>query len=251
MPIYKKLPRSKPKKPDEFISFFDRLYHEAYKRGPAVLAVLAVLALVGTGVLFWKGYHTRKATRISESLFEASKGPKEDQEKTLNDIKKAHPYAPLGIWASLTLANQAEGEGRCESVVKELEPYVGHNSLESLKALIYLKVGTCYEDRKDLKKAQEVYEKASSDDKNPLKDWSYLRLAAVKKESGDVAGSGKILNEIIAKDFPASPPVKDEARTVLALVALKSPETAPLPETAPGGAPATGGAPAPETRSNK
>ena len=233
MPIYKKLPRSKPKKPDEFISFFDHLYHEAYKRGPAVLAILAVLALVGIGILFWRGYHERKATQISESIFEVSKKPKEEQEKTLQEIKKSNLYAPLGVWASLELANRAQGEGACETIVKELESYVGHGPIDSLRSLVYLKVGGCYEDRKDFKKAEEVYEKGFSDSKNYLRDWSYLRLASAKKARGDSEASQKILQEILNKDFPASSPVKDEARVEITLASLSLPETAPTLKNAP------------------
>jgi len=233
MPVYKKLPRSKPKKPDEFISFFDHLYHEAYKRGPAVLAVVSVLALVVIGVLFWKSFHLRKATQISETVFDVSKKGKEEQEKTLHDIKKSNLYAPLGLWASLEIANRSEGENACQTVIKELEPYVGHGSIDSMRGLVYQKVGACYEDGKNYKEAESLYEKASSDSKNPLRDWSDLRLAVVKKELGDRAGAEKILKEIVGVDSKAGLPVKEEARVALLLGAGPNPESAAKPESSP------------------
>jgi len=233
MPIYKKLPRSKPKKPDEFISFFDHLYHEAYKRGPAVLAVVSVLALVAIGVLFWKSFHERRATQISENVFDVSKKGKEEQEKTLHEIKKANLYAPLGIWASLEIANRAEGENACQTVLKELEPYIGQGPNDSMRGLIFQKVGVCYEDGKQLKEAEELYEKAAADSKNPLKDWASLRLALVKKERGDLSGSEKMLKDMVGVDSKVGLPVKEEARTALLLASQTLPETAAKPESSP------------------
>jgi tetratricopeptide (TPR) repeat protein len=233
MPIYKKLPRSKPKKPDEFISFFDHLYHEAYNRGPAVLAVVSVLALVIIGVLFWKSFHLRRTTQISESVFDVSKKGKEEQEKTLHDIKKANLYAPLGLWASLQIANRAEGEDSCKTVLKELEPYVGHGPNDPMRGLVFQKLGSCYENGKNYKEAESLYEKAASDSKNPLKDWSYLRLAMVKKELGNGTGAEKILKEIVAADSKAGLPVKEEARVALLLASGPGPESAAKPESSP------------------
>jgi predicted negative regulator of RcsB-dependent stress response len=233
MPIYKKLPRSKPKKPDEFISFFDHLYHETYKRGPAVLAVISVLLLVGIGVLFWRSFHERRASQISESVFDVSKKGKEEQEKTLHEIKKANLYAPLGTWASLELANRADGEGACQTILKELEPYIGHGPIDSMRGLIFQKVGACYEQEKNFKAAEELYEKAASDSKNPLRDWSSFRLAMVKKEEGDLSGAEKLLKEMVEVDSKAGLPVKEEARIALLLASEPSPESATKPESAP------------------
>jgi FimV-like protein len=217
MPIYKKLPRSKPKKPDEFISFFDRLYHKAYERGPFVIAVLAVVAIVGLGILFWRTYHEHRAEKISEKYYQATLKGKEEREEILRDIKKSNLYAPLGIWASLELADQASGEGACDQILSELKPYVGHGESAPLRSVIYLKVGGCLEDKKDWKGAENLYEQGRFDSKNLLKDWCSLHLARVKRDLGDSEGAKKILEEILAKDSEASAPVKDEARTALNL----------------------------------
>lgn len=236
MPVYKRLPRSKPKKPDEFISFFDKLYHEAYKRGPSVLAVLAVVALVGVGILFWKEFHERRAQRLSENIFDVSSKGKEEQEKTLNDIKKANLYAPLGMWASLQLANQAMDEGKCDDVIKELEMYVGHGDNAAVRSLIYQKVGVCLEQKKEWQKASELYQKASDDSRNLLKDWATLHWAQVKREAGDEEGAKKILQGLLKPDSEASTPVKEEARTALSVnvpTTLPAAETKASPESKP------------------
>src|SRR5262245_41674082 len=209
MPIYKKLPRSKPKKPDEFISFFDGLYHKAYERGPFVLAVLAVVAIVGLGILFWRSYHEHRAEKTSEKYYQATLKGKEEQEEVLRDIKKANLYAPLGVWASLELADQASGEGACDQVLSELKPYVGHGDNGPLRSVIYLKTGGCLEDKKDWKAAEGLYQEGRSDSKNLLKDWCSLRLARVKRNLGDAEGAKKILEELLAKGSDASPPVQE------------------------------------------
>lgn len=216
MPVYKRLPRSKPKKPDEFISFFDRLYHKAYKNGPKVLAVLAIVALVGLGTLFWREFHSSQAQKMSDQLYRVmNQGTKEEQEKLFKDIKKGNLYAPLGMWASLELAHQAQLEGNCDKVLEELDRYVGHGENYTLRSLIYLDVGACLENKQDLKKAEEVYKQGAGDSKNFLRDWCALRLAAVEEKLGKKEEAKKRLEALLQKDSEASPAVKEQARTYL------------------------------------
>jgi predicted negative regulator of RcsB-dependent stress response len=217
MPIYKQLPRGKPKKPDEFISFFDHLYHKAYANGPMVLAVLAILALVGLGTLFWGQFHERRSEKLSEKLYEASTQGGEEQEKLLEDIKKSNLYAPLGMWASLQLANRAMDEKKCDKVIDELSRYVGHGENVTLRSLIYLKTGACFEDKKDWKKAEELYQQGRSDSKNILKDWCSLHLAAVYQAEGKKDEAKQIFDDLLQKDASASAAVKEQARMSLSL----------------------------------
>src|SRR4030095_585004 len=197
MPIYKKLPKTKAKKPDEFISFFDRLYHKAYERGPAVIAVLLVVAIVGFGILFWRGYHARRDEKTSEKIFLATQKGKEERALVLKDIKKANLYGPMGAWASLELANQEAAAGDCDSVISELESYSGRGESPVLKSLIDLRLGACLEDKKEWQKAAKVYESCRFDSKNDLKDWCALRLASVKKSLGDWDESKRILDHLL------------------------------------------------------
>ncbi len=197
MPIYKKLPKTKAKKPDEFISFFDRLYHKAYERGPAVIAVLLVVAIVGFGILFWRGYHARRDEKTSEKLFLAAEKGKEERAAVLKDIKKANLYGPMGVWASLELANQEAAAGDCDGVIAELESYSGRSENPVLKSLIDLRLGACLEDKKEWQKAAKVYDSCRFDSKNDLKDWCALRLASVKKNLGDGDESKKILDQLL------------------------------------------------------
>lgn len=216
MPVYKKLPRSKPKKPDEFVSFFDRLYHKAYANGPKVLAVIAIVALVGLGTLFWHEYHSNQAQKMSNQLYQVStQGTKEDQEKFFKEIKKANLYAPLGIWASLEIAHQAKRDANCDKVLEELDRYVGHGENNTLRSLIYLEVGACLESKENFKKAEEVYREGAADSKNFVKDWCTLRLAAVEEKLGKKEEAKKHLEALLQKDSEASPAVKEQARTYL------------------------------------
>ncbi len=212
MPIYKKLPRSKPRKPDEFVSFFDRLYHKAYARGPAVLTTLGVFLFVILGVLFWKNFHEKRSNHLAENILAASKKGPEQEMSFLREIKKTNLYAPLGLWSSLEIANLAMQKNDCDTVLKELDPYVGKGEDKVLRSLIYLRVGACLQDKKDFKRAEEVYVEGASDSRNFLRDWSLFYLATVKKNLGDTAGAQKILGEILEKDSTASPAVKEEAR---------------------------------------
>src|SRR5262245_67517 len=211
MPIYKKLPKAKPKKPDEFISFFDRLYHKAYERGPAVVAVLIVIAIVGFGILFWHGYHERRTEKTSEKLFLATQKGKEERASVLKDIKKGNLYGPLGVWASLELANQEAEEGNCDAVISELESYTGKGENPVLRSLIELRLGGCLENKKEWQKAAKIYEGCRSDSKNDLKDWCALRLAWVKKSLGDGEGSKKIVEELLGSGAETAPAMTQAA----------------------------------------
>ncbi len=216
MPIYKQLPRSKAKKPDEFISFFDRLYHKIYAQGPLAIAVLVIFAFVGLGTLFWRGYHRSSSEKLSARLYEVSKQDRAEQEKFYSEIQRANYYSPLGMWASLQIANMADAQD-CDKVIRQLEPYVGRGEDSVLRSLIYLKMGVCLENKKEWEKAGNLYREASRDSKNIFEDWASLKLADIKKDNGDSEGAKKILEEIVQKDSKAPAVIKEEAMVQLLL----------------------------------
>ncbi len=215
MSTYDRIPKNRSKKPDQFISFFDRLYHKAYENGFKIVIVLSISALVGLGVLFWRELHKSQSEKIANQLFEA-KG-EESQEKIFDTIRKKNPYKTVGVWASLEIADVAAKKGDCDKVVAELTPYIGYGENRVLRSLVYQKTGTCWQAKNDLLKAEQVYQQASSDQKNFLKDWARLRLAFVLKSLHKDEEAKKVLEEIIQEGSTASEPVKDQARTYLLL----------------------------------
>ncbi len=212
MPVYKKMPRSKPKKTDEFVSFFDRLYHKAYSQGPAVIAILAIAAFVGLGYLFWQSRHQNQAEQLAERFYEASKKGVAEQEKIYSEIQRAEPYSSMGLWASLELANL---KGECKQTLTQLKPYIGYGEDETLRTLIYLKMGTCLEEVKNWKDAEDLYERAASDSRNLLRDSSKLQLARVKLALDQKEESQKILKELSEEGSKVSPMIQEQARTLL------------------------------------
>ncbi len=215
MSTYDRIPKSHSKKPDQFISFFDRLYHKAYENGFKIVIILSISALVGLGVLFWRELHKSQSEKIATQLFQA-KG-EEEQEKIFDTIRKKNPFKTAGIWASLEIANIASKKGNCDPVIEGLRPYVGYGENKVLRTLVYQKMGTCLQIKNDFSKAEQVYQQASSDAKNLLKDWAHLRLAFVLKSLHKDEEAKKVLEEIIQEGSTASEPVKDQARTYLLL----------------------------------
>lgn len=217
MSTYERLTPRKDKKTDEFFSFFDRLYHKAYANGPLVIAILVIVLIVGLGTVFWSTFHARRADSLAEKIFLAGATGTESKDKLLTDIRKSNLYAPIGIWASLELANDAMNKGKCDEVISDLEKYVGQGENQVLRSLVYQKLGVCFENKQDWKKAQELYSKASTDSKNYLKDWSLLRLAVVYQMENKKDEAQKILQDLVKKDSEASPAVREEARSLLIL----------------------------------
>lgn len=222
MAIYERLSQKKSKKEDEFISFFDRLYHKAYANGPLVIAVMVIVVMVGLGTVFWSGFHARRSDKLAEKIYLAGQSGAESKDQLLKDIRKSNLYAPIGIWASLELANEAMKNTKCDEVLSDLDKYVGHGENEVLRSLVYLKMGVCLENKKDWKKAESLYSQASNDSKNYLKDWSLLRLAAVYQIQNKNEEAKKILEDLIKKDSEASPAVREEARSLLLIPQIGS-----------------------------
>lgn len=217
MPAYDRLPKTHLKKPDQFISFFDRLYHKAYENGFKIIIVLSISALVGVGVLFWRQLHNSQTEKIANQLYEASQKSDEEQQKILNHIRKKFPYKTSGILASLEIANLQAKKEECDKILEELNPYIGYGENKVLRSLIYQQVDSCLEIKKDFLKAEEVARQAASDPKNILKDWSALRLAYFYKSAHKDNEAKKILQELIQEGSTASEPVKDQARMLLIL----------------------------------
>jgi len=217
MATYERLPQKKNKKEDEFISFFDRLYHKAYANGPLVIAVAVIVIIVGLGTVFWSTFHAKRSDKLAEKIFSAHQIGDKAEDEVLMDIRKSNLYAPIGIWASLELSNDAMKEGKCDDVINDLDKYVGHGENQVLRSLVYMKMGVCFENKKDWKKAESLYQQASSDSKNYLKDWSLLRLASVYQAENKKEDASKILQDLVKKDSEASPAVREEARSLLLL----------------------------------
>lgn len=217
MSQYNRLPNQKSRKKDEFISFFDRLYHKAYANGPLVIAVLVIALLVGMGTIFWSSFHSHRSDKLAEKIFDAGQAGSEAQDMVMNDIRKSNLYAPMGIWASLELANDAMKKNDCDTVISDLDKYAGHGENQVLRSLVYFKLGVCYENKKDWKKSESIYSQASSDSKNYLRDWSFLRLAAVYQAQNKQEDAKRVLDDLLQKDSDASPAVREEARLLLIL----------------------------------
>lgn len=217
MAVYERLSHKQNKKEDEFISFFDRLYHKAYANGPLVVAVAVIAVIVGLGTVFWSSFHSRRSDKLAEKIYTAGQSGSEAKEQVLQDIRKSNLYAPIGIWASLELSNAAMAQGKCDEVISDLEKYVGHGENQVLRSLVYMKIGACLENKKDWGRAQAHYSQAANDSKNFLKDWSLLRLAAVYQMQNKGEDAKKILEDLLKKDSEASPAVREEARSLLYL----------------------------------
>lgn len=217
MAVYQGYNPKKNKNEDEFLSFFDRLYHKAYANGPLVIAVLIIVVIVGLGTVFWGSFHSMRSDKLAERIYTADQAGKEAQKELWQEIRKSNLYAPIGIWASLELSNEAMAEGKCDDVMNDLDKYIGHGENQVLRSLVYMRVGACLENKKDWGRAEGLYSQASNDSKNYLRDWSLLRLASVyqMQKKGDEAK--KILEDLVKKDSEASPAVREEARGLLYL----------------------------------
>jgi len=211
MPLYDHEPHTKDNGPDEFVSFFDKLYHKAYANGPLTLAILGIIAFVCLGIFFWSQFHSIQDQKLARRIYEAQKEGPEAEEKLFSDLRKKNLYAPIGIWASLELADDLMKQSQCDKVLDTLTMYVGHGEDSVLRTLVYSQVGTCLENKKDWNKAAEHYSQAADDSKNFLRDWSELRLAYAKQQLGQGDAAQRILQKLSATDSKASPAVKAEA----------------------------------------
>lgn len=213
MPIYRQEPKPKKKQADEFISLVDRAFFYARERSAVVLFTAAVILFVVCSTWFWRYYHSKQEQKMASQFYEIKSKTSDEQIKIYSDLVKKYRYAPLGIWMSLQLANLQTD--KCEDVLKTLSDYVGHGENASLRALTYLKMGTCLENKKDWAAAIEVYEKAYYDSANPLKDTARLRQAFVLKAQSKNEEAKKIFEELSQENSVVIPVVRDEARVAL------------------------------------
>ncbi len=92
MPLYKQLPKTRKKKPDDFISFVDHALHFLVQNKNIFLLGVLLLLVLGLGVLLLRKHQAAQAVIFNQKVEEAQKSS--DKDKALDALAKTGgPYA--------------------------------------------------------------------------------------------------------------------------------------------------------------
>ncbi len=122
MPLYKNLPHSNKKKPDEFVSLVDHSirYFSSNKR--PILVVLGLVIVAGLLVLFMNQKKSSDLNKISELFFQAE--GKADPKPTYQEIVKKYSSYPVAEMAQVLLASEEVRQDKIDEAQSALKTSV-------------------------------------------------------------------------------------------------------------------------------
>ncbi len=168
-----KIDKRELEEPDKLQEYFlkIRAYVENHRR--QIYAAAGCLALLMVLVGGWYVYHLsyensaeRLYVRVLEVAMKAG-SPAGDEAalKGYRDLIGQYPHSRAAVFAYYRLGNLYLGRGEIDTAVTAYQDFLKRASSESdLLPLAYGGIGSCYEIKKDFKKAIEYYDKAVKSD---------------------------------------------------------------------------------------
>jgi tetratricopeptide (TPR) repeat protein len=227
MAQYNRPPKQKAQKPDEFISFFDRLVRYFYVHQQKFI-VLVAAAVLGLGIYgLYRIKVSRDIQKFSIDYMEAEKAPSDKSLELWKKFAEMKPPAQLPELIVLQIGGNYVSAKDWSEAAKAFQSN-GNSSSKILRMLSQLAYAGSLENAKQYSQAFEAYQKISQDMGNPFQEEGRLGQARCLSGMGKDSDAETILIQLIAKGSEAPQSVK--AAALNKLIAMKLPAA---PESAP------------------
>ena len=218
MAQYDRPPKTKPRKPDDFVSLMDHLVRYFLKHQNKFY-ILVALCLVGLAALGIYRYQTsKKLTAIADQYTSAEKAAGGEDLKQWEQILKEKPPRSMAHVVAIQIASIL---GKQEKWTEAAQSFFQSSQAPDpvLKLVGQLAYATALENAKDCGKAMEVYKAIADSETNPFRYDGQLGMARCQLAAGQPGEAETILYQLISNQSEASPAVKSAA--VSELVAMK------------------------------
>jgi tetratricopeptide (TPR) repeat protein len=227
VPQYNRPPKAKAARPDEFISFFDRLTRY-FIRHQMKFWVLIGAALLAFGAYTIHKYRQgQKMNEVALDYWKADEAPAESALSAWQGVEKLNPPAPLKEVVGLRLGGAFSDQKNWKDAAGALQDPASHSF--QLQSVARLAEAAALENNGDFAKALESYRRVADSAEDPFRFRAKLGMARSYFATGENGEAEKILYALLVKGSDAPDPVQNAAWTQLA--AMKIPGK--LTESAP------------------
>lgn len=181
MPRYTKLPKTRKKKPDEFISTIDHLVRWGSDNSKKILFLVLVIVLMSIGYLVIKQKQRKDLMAFNEELFQAlsDKVPDADKEGVLQGIVKKYGRYDVSVAARIPLSQLYLDKKEFSQALNQMNQ-ASRVSWVALASLVEISEVEVLRGEGKFDEALEVIEKYASGDHPYLK---YIK-AQILEEKG-------------------------------------------------------------------
>lgn len=185
MARYKSLPKTKKKKPDEFISTVDHIVRWISRHSKVILLVVVVLVAVGVGYLVIKQKQQRDLLTFNAELFNAQSKNSDQSKKdeALKALIKKYGRYDVSIAARLPFIRQQVEEGKIGDALNELSRASRSGSSLLSNLLKVSEIELLWQEGK-LDEALEMIEKEVQGDPTARADYLDLIKAQILEQQG-------------------------------------------------------------------
>lgn len=218
MPIYKQLPRTKPKVTDEFKTILEHAFHWVNVNWKIVLSSIGAVAVVASLILIIVQISRSKDEKASELLFTAEKAST-DKEAAYEKVFKEYPGSKPAAIARLRLSDLLYSKGEYEKAIEVSKPLENFKVPET-RILALHQIAAVKLKLNDTQASADYYLKAYKDPLNRIKWYSYFNAGLSLEEGGKIDEAKKIFEEI--NNTPdVNPSLKKRSKDQLVWLSIK------------------------------
>ena len=225
MPQYNRPPKARPKKADEFVSFFDHVtrYFMIHQMKFWTLLAAGVVALGGYGI-----YRYRISQRLHDLAVEymqAEQTPPAEAATAWQSFAKQNPPSPLAQIVGLQLGGAYAQNQQWNEAAQAFQKSATSKSF-LLESVAKLAAATSMENAKNYSQALDSYRAVAEQASNPFRYRGKLGMARCYAGMGQGSDAENILLQLLVKGSDAPEPIKSSAlNQLIAMKAKQNPET--------------------------
>ncbi len=219
MAQYNRPPTVKPKKPDEFISFFDHVIQFFINHQNIFYITCAAVIVVFGSYGLYKFYSGRKIEKLSTEYYKAESSSGQASIPLWQNLEKKAP-SPLQQVAQLQMAGEYLQEKNFKEAAMTFEE-VGQEKSFLLSSLALLAQGEALENNRQYSDALTVYQNLSQKKNDPYQYHAKLGMARALLGLGKGTEAETILFELQEKGSNAPEMIKSAALQKLLVIKLK------------------------------
>lgn len=218
MAQYKRLPRGKEKKVDDFVNWADHIYLWLFNRKKQVISLLFTCLIIGLITLLIWGYFSHQAGKASD-LFakaEAAESGSDTQIGILDNLVKKYKGTRSGHLARLWLGDIWLSKGEFEKSKDYYESLItASNRYGTIRILALHDLAEGFEAKGEFKEAASYYMRAYNDPANSLKPFSYFQAARCYRLAGEKEEAKKIYQELLNNVALDDPQIRNQSEEEL------------------------------------
>jgi hypothetical protein len=221
MAQYDRPPKTKPKGPDEFVSFFDHLvrYFSIHQVKFFIVLGLGVAFFAGYGIyLYYQNYRVKEFSTLYQGAIDA---PASEALKQWQTLEQQNPPKKLEDVIAIQQGGILAGQGDWVQAA-QLYSQVGNSKAALLKYLAGWAEAVSLENAGKLDEALTAYQKIRQEKENPFMNFGGLGEAQVLAAQGKTDQAKSILTELIGNESEVPAAVKLAAMNKL--LAMQLPE---------------------------